>query len=136
MGSPATHCWNWAAATYFEPILGGNSLFTTFLVHSLKPCILFLGRLDACLEVGLPTLEDRLEILKLLARRTPIAADVNIGAVAEALVGASGAQVAHIWREAALHCLHQVSISFAFILMSSYPCYTFSLPTLLWAHEC
>ncbi len=60
------------------------------------------GRFDRVVEVPLPTLADRLEILRIHASRAPLAPDVNIDVIARLTPGYSGAELANLLNEAAL----------------------------------
>ena len=65
------------------------------------------GRLDKLLKVGLPDAEGRVQILKALARNTPLSADVDLELAAKdpRCDGFSGADMAALIREAAIHAL-------------------------------
>ena len=67
------------------------------------------GRLDKLLYVPLPAPAQRVDILAKAARHTPLAADVDLTAVAlsESCNGFSGADLAALVREASLQCLRQ-----------------------------
>ncbi|OZJ03316.1 hypothetical protein BZG36_02266 [Bifiguratus adelaidae] len=59
----------------------------------LDDAILRPGRLDRLLYVGLPTLEDRLEILHLLAMKTPCGDDLDLNEVARQTENYTGADL-------------------------------------------
>ncbi|RKP10066.1 ribosome biogenesis ATPase RIX7 [Thamnocephalis sphaerospora] len=65
------------------------------------------GRLDKLLYVELPVAAERLEILRTLSRKTPLAADVSLQSVAEdaRCEGFSGADLASLVREAGVAAL-------------------------------
>jgi ribosome biogenesis ATPase len=75
----------------------------------IDPALLRPGRLDKILYVPLPPPEGRASILKALIRRTPLASDVDIDAVAtsEVLTGFSGADMAALLREACVESLKE-----------------------------
>ena len=68
----------------------------------LDPALLRPGRFDRHVTVDLPTKKGRLEILKVHTRNTPLAADVDLDAIARGTVGMSGADLANLVNEAAL----------------------------------
>jgi cell division protease FtsH len=68
----------------------------------LDPALLRPGRFDRQVVVGHPDLRGREEILRLHARRVPLAADVDLRAVARGTPGLSGADLANLVNEAAL----------------------------------
>merc|ERR1712166_107665 len=71
------------------------------------------GRLDKLLKVGLPDAEGRVQILKALARNTPLSADVDLELAAKdpRCDGFSGADMAALIREAAIHALQTLQNS-------------------------
>lgn len=73
----------------------------------LDPAMLRPGRLDKLLYVHLPTPEERAHILRTCARKTPLAADVDLDAIAHdnKLNGFSGADLAALVREASMNAL-------------------------------
>jgi cell division protease FtsH len=68
----------------------------------LDPALLRPGRFDRRITVDLPTLRDRVEILKIHARHKPLADDVDLEAVARGTPGFSGADLENLLNEAAL----------------------------------
>jgi cell division protease FtsH len=68
----------------------------------LDTALLRPGRFDRHISVDLPTLKDRLEILKIHARGKPLAADVDLEDVARGTPGFSGADLENLLNEAAL----------------------------------
>lgn len=68
----------------------------------LDPALLRPGRFDRQIGVEAPDLAGRTEILKVHARGKPMAADVDIEAVARRTPGFSGADLANVLNEAAL----------------------------------
>jgi cell division protease FtsH len=68
----------------------------------LDPALLRPGRFDRQVTVDLPTLNDRLAILKVHARGKPLAKNVELRVVAQGTPGFSGADLANLMNEAAL----------------------------------
>lgn len=69
----------------------------------LDPALLRPGRFDRKLVLELPHREARKAILSLHAKKTPLAEDVDLEALAAVTVGFSGADLANLVNEAALH---------------------------------
>jgi ribosome biogenesis ATPase len=76
----------------------------------IDPAMRRAGRLDKHLYVGLPTPSQRASILKTVARKFPLAPDVDLEALglSPQLSGFSGADLAALVREAALAALQDV----------------------------
>jgi cell division protease FtsH len=72
----------------------------------LDPAVRRPGRFDRVVEVPLPSLADRLEILRIHAARAPLSADVNMDVIARLTSGYSGAELANLLNEAALVAVH------------------------------
>ncbi len=68
----------------------------------LDPALLRPGRFDRQVTVNYPDLKGRVEILKVHAKRKPIAPDVDFESVAHATVGFTGADLENLLNEAAL----------------------------------
>jgi len=68
----------------------------------LDPALLRPGRFDRQVTIGLPTLREREEILKVHVRNKPIAEDVSLRRLAEATPMFSGADLENLTNEAAL----------------------------------
>ncbi len=68
----------------------------------LDPAVRRPGRFDRVVEVPLPTVSDRLEILRIHAARSPLAPDVDLERLAALTVGHSGAELANLLNEAAI----------------------------------
>jgi cell division protease FtsH len=68
----------------------------------LDPAVRRPGRFDRIVEVPLPTVTDRLEILKIHAAKSPLAPDVNLERLAQLTVGHTGAELANLLNEAAI----------------------------------
>ncbi|EFC38311.1 predicted protein [Naegleria gruberi] len=65
------------------------------------------GRLDKLLYVKLPNEQERISVLKTIARKTPLASDVNLEEIAKLCENFSGADLAALVREAATSCLKE-----------------------------
>jgi ATP-dependent metalloprotease FtsH len=68
----------------------------------LDPALIRQGRFDRTIELDLPDRDARVEILKLHAEGKPLAADVDMDALAGLTRGLSGAELAGVMNEAAL----------------------------------
>lgn len=68
----------------------------------LDPALLRPGRFDRRVEVSLPDIRGREEILKVHMKKTPIAADVDVTSLAKGTPGFSGADLENLVNEAAL----------------------------------
>lgn len=69
----------------------------------LDPALLRPGRFDRQVAVGLPDKNGRLDILKIHTRGKPLAKDVDLVTLSNATIGFSGADLANLANEAALH---------------------------------
>jgi cell division protease FtsH len=75
----------------------------------LDPAVRRPGRFDRVVEVGMPTMADRVAILRVHASSRPLSPDVNLEKVASLTVGYSGAELANLLNEAALLAVHEES---------------------------
>ena len=73
----------------------------------LDPALLRPGRFDRIVELDLPDLEGRLEILKIHAQGKPLAADVDLVEVAHQTYSFSGAHLANLVNEAAIQAMRR-----------------------------
>jgi cell division protease FtsH len=73
----------------------------------LDPALLRPGRFDRQIVVPLPDLEERLPILKVHCRDKRLAPDVDLELVARGTPGMSGADLANLVNEAALHAVRR-----------------------------
>lgn len=71
----------------------------------MEPALLRAGRFDYVLELPLPSLEDRREILRLHTEGLPLGDDVDLGRLAAATEGCTGAGLELICKKAALQAL-------------------------------
>jgi cell division protease FtsH len=68
----------------------------------LDPALLRPGRFDRRVTIDLPDRDDRTEILKIHARKKPLAEDVQLRVIAERTPGFSGAELYSLMNEAAI----------------------------------
>lgn len=68
----------------------------------LDPALLRPGRFDRRVVVDIPDLKEREAILKIHAKNKPLGSDVDLGRIARATVGLSGADLRNIVNEAAI----------------------------------
>ena len=68
----------------------------------LDPALLRPGRFDRQIYVGLPDIKGREEILKVHARKKPLAEDVSLSDISKATAGFTGADLENLLNEAAL----------------------------------
>jgi cell division protease FtsH len=73
----------------------------------LDPALMRPGRFDRHVTVDLPTMPDRLQILKVHAANKPLADDVRLEQVARGTPGFSGADLANLLNEAALQAARE-----------------------------
>ena len=79
----------------------------------LDPALLRPGRFDRQIVVPLPDLEERLPILKVHCKDKRIGPDVDLSVVARGTPGMSGADLANLVNEAALHAVRRSASSIA-----------------------
>ncbi|HUQ39429.1 MAG TPA: ATP-dependent zinc metalloprotease FtsH, partial [Acidimicrobiales bacterium] len=91
----------------FETTEGIVMIGATNRPDILDPALLRPGRFDRQVVVPLPDLEERLPILQVHCRDKRIAADVDLGLVARGTPGMSGADLANLVNEAALHAVRR-----------------------------
>jgi cell division protease FtsH len=91
----------------FEATEGVVMMAATNRPDILDPALLRPGRFDRQIVVPLPDLEERLPILSVHCRDKRIAADVNLRTVARGTPGMSGADLANLVNEAALHAVRR-----------------------------
>ena len=89
----------------FDGSKGVVILAATNQPDSLDPALLRPGRFDRRIPVELPDLQGRVDILKVHAKKIKLADNVDFNAIARAASGASGAELANIVNEAALHAV-------------------------------
>jgi cell division protease FtsH len=86
----------------FEPSEGIILLAATNRPDVLDPALLRPGRFDRRIVVELPDVRGREQILRIHARKVPVAPSVDLAAVARGSPGLSGADLANLVNEAAL----------------------------------
>ncbi|MBQ7369637.1 MAG: ATP-dependent zinc metalloprotease FtsH [Clostridia bacterium] len=86
----------------FETNEGIIVMAATNRVDILDPALLRPGRFDRQIQVNLPDVKGREQILKVHARNKPLAPDVNFKTVARITAGFSGADLANLLNEAAI----------------------------------
>ncbi|HEX6791238.1 MAG TPA: ATP-dependent zinc metalloprotease FtsH [Candidatus Krumholzibacteria bacterium] len=86
----------------FESNEGVILLAATNRPDVLDPALMRPGRFDRRIVVDLPDVRGREGILKVHSRKTPLADDVDLGVLARATPGMSGADLANVINEAAL----------------------------------
>ena len=89
----------------FDGSKGVVILAATNQPDSLDPALLRPGRFDRRIPVELPDLQGRVDILKVHAKKIKLSDNVDFNAIARAASGASGAELANIVNEAALHAV-------------------------------
>ena len=98
----------------FDPAEGVVIMAATNRPDILDPALLRPGRFDRQIVVPLPDLEERLPILKVHCKDKRIGTDVDLELVARGTPGMSGADLANLVNEAALHAVrrgsHQVDM--------------------------
>ncbi len=75
--------------------------------EGVDPALRRPGRFDREVEIGVPNVEDRLEILQIHTRGMPLAADVDLKNLARILHGYTGADLRALCRESALKALRR-----------------------------
>jgi transitional endoplasmic reticulum ATPase len=72
---------------------------------ALDPALRRPGRFDREIEIGVPTVKGRMEIMQIHTRGMPMAEDVDLDMLAKSTHGYVGADLASLAREAAMKCL-------------------------------
>jgi cell division protease FtsH len=91
----------------FETSEGVVILAATNRPDVLDPALLRPGRFDRQIVVPLPDLEERLPILQVHCKGKRIGPDVDLGVVARGTPGMSGADLANLVNESALHAVRR-----------------------------
>jgi cell division protease FtsH len=89
----------------FEQSPGVVIIAATNRPDTLDVALLRPGRFDRQVVVGLPTQDDRSKILAVHAKGKPLSGDVDLAVVARATPGFSGADLANLVNEAAIHAV-------------------------------
>ncbi len=93
----------------FDPAEGVVIIAATNRPDILDPALLRPGRFDRQIVVPLPDLDERLPILQVHCRGKRIGPDVDLELVARGTPGMSGADLANLVNEAALHAVRRGS---------------------------
>jgi transitional endoplasmic reticulum ATPase len=75
--------------------------------ESIDPALRRPGRFDREIEIGVPNIEGRIEILQIHTRGMPLAADIDMRQLASELYGYTGADIKALCREAAMKALRR-----------------------------
>lgn len=86
----------------FESNEGVIIMAATNRIDVLDPALLRPGRFDRRVTVGRPDVRGRHEILKVHAKKTPLAQDIDLEVIAKGTPGFTGADLANLVNEAAL----------------------------------
>jgi cell division protease FtsH len=97
----------------FEATEGIVMMAATNRPDILDPALLRPGRFDRQIVVPLPDLEERLPILKVHCKDKRIGPDVDLTVVARGTPGMSGADLANLVNEAALHAVRRSAAAVA-----------------------
>ena len=93
----------------FDPSEGVVVIAATNRPDVLDPALLRPGRFDRQIVVPLPDLEERLPILEVHAKNKPLDPSVSLDMVARGTPGMSGADLANLVNESALHAVRRHS---------------------------
>ncbi|MEM3407616.1 MAG: CDC48 family AAA ATPase [Nitrososphaerota archaeon] len=77
-------------------------------IEAVDPALRRPGRFDREIEIGIPSKNDRKEILQIHTRGMPLSSDVDLDGLAELTKGYTGADLAALCREAAMKCIRRV----------------------------
>jgi cell division protease FtsH len=91
----------------FDPATGVVVIAATNRPESLDAALLRPGRFDRQVEIGLPNLVERRAILAVHAHGKHIDPDVDLDVIARGTPGFSGADLANLFNEAALHAVRE-----------------------------
>jgi len=86
----------------FEPNVNVIVIAATNRPDVLDPALLRPGRFDRRVVLDIPDLQDRVDILKVHAKKKPLAKEVSLRRIAERTSGFSGADLANLLNEAAI----------------------------------
>ena len=93
----------------FDPTVGIVVMAATNRPDVLDPALLRPGRFDRQIVVPLPDLDERLPILQVHSKDKPLDASVDLSMVARGTPGMSGADLANLVNESALHAVRRDS---------------------------
>jgi transitional endoplasmic reticulum ATPase len=80
----------------------------TNVPNLIDPALRRPGRFDREIEIGIPAMKGRKEILQIHMRHMPLAKDVNLDKIAEITYGYTGADISALTKEAAMHALRRL----------------------------
>lgn len=93
----------------------------------IDPALLRPGRLDQLIYIPLPDEESRLQIFKACLRKSPVAKDVDLRALARYTQGFSGADITEICQRACKYAIRENIEKVCFSLLHLLPDYAFVL---------
>jgi cell division protease FtsH len=91
----------------FDPATGVVVIAATNRPESLDPALLRPGRFDRTVEIPLPNLAERRAILAVHVKEKHLAPDVDMDVIARGTPGFSGADLANLINEAAIHAVRE-----------------------------
>ncbi|KAI3420224.1 26S protease regulatory subunit 8 [Globodera pallida] len=91
----------------FEPTKNIKVIMATNRIDILDPALLRPGRIDRKIEFPAPDEKARLDILKIHSRKMNLMRGINMAKIAEAISGASGAEVKAVCTEAGMFALRE-----------------------------
>ena len=95
----------------FDPTEGVVVIAATNRPDVLDPALLRPGRFDRQIVVPLPDLDERLPILEVHSKNKPLDPSVSLAMVARGTPGMSGADLANLVNESALHAVRRHSLT-------------------------
>jgi len=93
----------------FEPLGNVKVLAATNRIDILDPALLRPGRFDRIINIDYPTLDERVEILKVHTKKVSIHNSVDLRKIAEQAEGTTGAEIREIVLEAGLSAIRRGS---------------------------
>lgn len=91
----------------FESSNSIKIIMATNRIDILDPALLRPGRIDRKIEFPNPTLESRMEIIKIHSRKMNLMRGIDMRKIAEKMVGASGAESKAVCTEAGMFALRE-----------------------------
>jgi 26S proteasome regulatory subunit T6 len=91
----------------FEPTKNIKVVMATNRIDILDPALLRPGRIDRKIEFPAPDEKARVDILKIHSRKMNLMRGINMRKIAEAIPGASGAEVKAVCTEAGMFALRE-----------------------------
>jgi len=80
----------------------------TNVPNIIDPALRRPGRFDREIEIGIPDVKGRKEILEIHTRHMPLDKDVGLGKISEITYGYTGADISALTKEAAMHALRKL----------------------------